>query len=81
MPTQAPSSRDKILDVAEALFARRGFAGVGMREVAAAAGLGKSSLFHHFRGKTELYFNVLERVIARFAERFAPVLAAQSGPA
>ncbi len=26
------SSRDKILDVAEALFARRGFTGVGLRE-------------------------------------------------
>lgn len=81
MPTQPPSSRDKILDVAEALFARRGFAGVGIREVAGAAGLGKSSLFHHFRGKTELYFEVLGRVIGRLRERFAPVLAAEIDPA
>ena len=81
MAAQPLSSRDKILDVAEALFARSGFAGVGMREVAAAAGLGKSSLFHHFRGKTELYFEVLGRVIGRFRERFAPVLAAGTEPA
>jgi TetR/AcrR family transcriptional regulator len=69
---QASSSRDKILDVAEALFARRGFAGVGLREVAASVGLGKSSLFHHFRSKAELYLAVLRRVFERIDERAAP---------
>ncbi len=64
-----PSSREKILEVAEALFARRGFAGVGLREVAAQVGLGKSSLFHHFRSKTELYLAVLDRVLLRNEER------------
>ncbi len=47
----APSSREKILDVAERLFSRGGYAGVGLREVAEQAGLGKSSLFHHFNTK------------------------------
>ena len=75
-----PTSRDKILDVAEALFARRGFEGIGMREVAEAAGLGKSSLFHHFRSKAQLYLAVLERVLARIEERLAPVLAAPLRP-
>ena len=32
------ASRDKILDAAEDLFARRGFAAIGMREVAEVAG-------------------------------------------
>ena len=59
------SSREKILEAAEALFARRGFAGVGLREVADATGLGKSSLFHHFRSKAQLYAEVLGRVLAR----------------
>jgi TetR/AcrR family transcriptional regulator len=80
-PTVPLSSRDKILDVAEALFAQRGFAGVGMREVAEHAGLGKSSLFHHFRSKTELYLEVLGRVIAGFRERLEPVLLAATDPA
>ena len=56
-------SRDKILDAAEDLFARRGFAGVGMREVAEAVGLGKSSLFHHFKSKAELYAAVVGRIL------------------
>ncbi len=74
------SSRDKILDVAEALFARRGFAGVGMQEVADAVGLGKSSLFHHFRSKAQIYLAVLHRVLERIEERLAPAFAAVGDP-
>ena len=70
-----PSSREKILEVAEARFAQRGFAGVGMREVALAAGLGKSSLFHHFETKADLYVAVIERVIARIEAHVLPALA------
>ena len=67
---EAPSSRDKILDVAEALFARRGYAGIGLREVADASGLAKASLFHHFRSKEQLYHEVILRVLLRIRERF-----------
>jgi TetR/AcrR family transcriptional regulator len=76
----SPSSRDKILEVAEALFARRGFSGVGLREVAEAAGLSKSSLFHHFESKLQLYFEVLERVLGRIRERLAPALQSPAAP-
>jgi TetR/AcrR family transcriptional regulator len=75
-----PTSRDKILDVAEALFARRGFEGVGMREVAEAAGLGKSSLFHHFRSKAQLYLAVLDRLLAQLDERLRPAFEASGSP-
>ncbi|MCX8073813.1 MAG: TetR/AcrR family transcriptional regulator [Candidatus Binatia bacterium] len=71
-----PSSREKILDAAELLFAQRGFAGVGMREVAEAVGLSKSSLFHHFRTKVELYAAVAARILAAFEERTAEIVAA-----
>ncbi len=63
-----PSSRAKILDTAEALFAARGFRGVGLREVAEKVGLGKSSLFHHFPSKLSLYVAVLERILTRMDE-------------
>lgn len=81
MAAQPPSSRDKILDVAEARFARRGFAGVGMRELAESAGLSKSSLFHHFRSKHQLYFEVLGRVLVRIQQRLAPALVQPVDPA
>jgi len=76
-----PTSREKILDVAEALFARRGFAGVGLREVAQEVGLGKSSLFHHFAsGKQQLYNEVLIRVQSRNHERTSLTLRPEGSP-
>ncbi len=75
-PGEPSASQQKILEVAEALFARRGFAGVGVREVAEMAGFSKSSLFHHFRSKVQLYEAVLARVLTRIEERLAPALAA-----
>ncbi|MCG8590084.1 MAG: TetR/AcrR family transcriptional regulator [Proteobacteria bacterium] len=56
------------------MFARRGFNGVGLREVADGAGLGKSSLFHHFRGKVHLYTEVVSNVFGRLEERLGPAL-------
>ena len=69
-------SRDKILDAAEDLFARRGFAGIGMREVAEASGLGKSSLFHHFKSKAEMYAAVVGRILDHLDEQLTAALAA-----
>ncbi len=74
------SSRDKILDVAEVLFARRGYAGVGLREVAEQAGLGKSSLFHHFKSKDALYGEVLGQVLGRIKLVLKPVVASDVAP-
>jgi TetR/AcrR family transcriptional regulator len=59
----APQTRERILDVAEALFAARGFAGTSMREIASAVDLRAASLYNHFAGKEELYAAVLERGI------------------
>ncbi len=75
------TSREKILDVAEALFARRGYAGVGLREVADGVGLGKSSLFHHFPTKLDLYNEVMGRVLARLDERIPPAIRSHAGHA
>jgi len=72
---QPLSSREKILEVAERRFAQRGYAGVGLRELASAAGLGKSSLFHHFASKAALYLAVLDRVLERIETRIGPALA------
>ncbi len=64
-PLAAPSSREKILEVAESAFAASGYGCVGMRLIASTVGLSKSALFHHFPTKLELYGEVLDRVIER----------------
>ena len=51
----------------------------GLRELAEGAGLGKSSLFHHFRSKAEIYLAVLARVLERIEERLGPIVAGGGG--
>jgi len=74
------TSRDKILDAAETLFAKRGYAAIGLRELAEVVGLGKSSLFHHFRTKAQLYAAVTARILVRIEGRLVRSLAAGGDP-
>jgi AcrR family transcriptional regulator len=55
------STRERLLDVAEALFAQRGLAGTAVRDIAREAGLTAPSLYNHFDGKQALYDAVLAR--------------------
>ena len=57
--------RDRILDVAEALFQERGYTAVAMREIAEAAGIRTASLYYHFPSKEELFVSVRERMFER----------------
>ena len=74
------SARDKILDAAEALFARRGYAAVGMSEIAEAVGMSKSSLFHHFRTKAQLYAATADRILRVIEAALTSALAAGGTP-
>lgn len=50
----APGTRARILAAALGVFGQRGYAGAGMREIAAAAGLTEGALYHYFGGKEDL---------------------------
>jgi AcrR family transcriptional regulator len=52
-PAQARrrSRRDEILEIAVQLFAARGYHGVSMDDIGAAAGVTGPALYHHFAGK------------------------------
>jgi TetR/AcrR family fatty acid metabolism transcriptional regulator len=55
--------RERILDVARALFEERGYQGATTAQIAAAAGVPEGTLFEDFRTKRDLVFAVLERDI------------------
>jgi AcrR family transcriptional regulator len=58
---ETESTHERILDVAERLFARKGFAGTAVRDIAREAALTAPSLYNHFDGKQALYEAVLAR--------------------
>ncbi len=61
-------TEERILDAAEACFARKGYAGTTLRDVADAVGIRIPSLYNHFSSKENLYRAVLERGIAPIME-------------
>jgi AcrR family transcriptional regulator len=54
-----PSRREELLAIAARLFASRGFAGVTMADVGAAAGISGPALYHHFQSKESLLGEML----------------------
>lgn len=53
------NTRARILKLAQAQYYGGGYAGIGLRELAEDLGLSKPALFHHFRGKQDLFFAML----------------------
>ena len=58
--TDDPVARARILAAAEALFAEHGFAGVGVRQIAASAGVNGAMIHYYFGNKENLYVAVIE---------------------
>jgi len=57
----APEKRAAILDAAAAEIAEHGLGGASINRVIAAAGMSKSSFYHYFEGKDDLYGAVTQR--------------------
>jgi AcrR family transcriptional regulator len=56
------SVRTRILDTAARLFTERGYETVHVSDVARAAGVGKATLYEHFKSKSELFLECLDRL-------------------
>src|SRR5262245_45027500 len=54
---------ESLLDVAVRVFTERGFDGTSMEQLAQAAGITKSTIYHHVAGKDELLGRSLDRAL------------------
>lgn len=79
MKTGDGSGAGKILDTAERLFAKKGFASVSMNEIANAAGASKANIFHHFGSKKDLYIAVARRCMSDCADEMTCALNGAAG--
>lgn len=62
------ASRESILQAAAELFSQRGYAGVGVDELAARSGIAKTAIYHYFGSKDGLLAAVLERTAAAWID-------------
>ncbi|MEO3976603.1 TetR/AcrR family transcriptional regulator [Streptomyces sp. CAU 1734] len=65
------ATRAALVSAARALFAERGYAGVGTEEIVRAAGVTRGALYHQFRDKTDLFDATVRTVEAELTERIA----------
>jgi AcrR family transcriptional regulator len=69
-PRRVTYTADSLLDVAVGVFNERGYDGTSMEDLARAAGITKSSIYHHVKSKEEL----LERGVNRALDALAASL-------
>jgi AcrR family transcriptional regulator len=60
----------QILDAASKCFARNGFHGTSMNELAREAGMSVGHIYHYFEGKEAIIAAIVRREVARQLERF-----------
>lgn len=66
-------SKEYILQTALSLFARLGFDGVSMRDLAKSVNMSTSAVYHHFPNKQALYLSVVHFAFAKQASAFDQV--------
>jgi AcrR family transcriptional regulator len=62
-PEEATQARERILDAAEAEFARKGFEGARIDKIAEAAGVNKALIYYYFKGKKALLEELVQRLL------------------
>lgn len=73
----ATARREQLLEVALEVFARAGYHGASMNDVAEAAGVTKPVLYQHFESKRELYQALLDEVGTRLLNAITSATAGQ----
>jgi AcrR family transcriptional regulator len=57
------ATREQLLDAARVVFARAGYHGASVEEIASQAGYSTGALYSNFEGKEDLFLALLERVL------------------
>ncbi len=78
--TKTPVLPEKILTVAARLFATHRFHEARMEDIAAAAEVGKGTLYRYFKDKEELYLALLERAAEQLSQCLSQAQERESHP-
>ena len=73
-------TRQKLIDIARQLFAKRGVANTTMNDIAVAAGKGRRTLYTYFNSKEEVYSAVIESELERLSDKLDEVAAMKMRP-
>jgi len=66
-PAKTSGTRDRILAIAREQFARKGFTGTSIADIAGALGTTTAALYYHFSSKADILVALLEEPMAAYA--------------
>src|SRR5277367_3243470 len=72
------NTRERLLRAARSVFARSGFHGASVEEVASEAGFSTGALYSNFSGKEDLFLVLMEREIDEYAREIADAVSARA---
>ena len=73
-------TRQKLIDIARQLFAKRGVANTTMNDIAVASGKGRRTPYTYFNSKEEVYSAVIESELERLSDKLDEVAAMKMRP-
>ena len=73
-------TRQKLIDIARQLFAKRGVANTTMNDIAVASGKGRRTLYTYFNSKEEVYSAVIQSELERLSDKLDEVAAMKMRP-
>jgi AcrR family transcriptional regulator len=75
------NTRERLLSAARSVFARRGFHGASVEEIASEAGFSTGALYSNFEGKEDLFLVLMEREIDEHAREVSEAVRARASVA
>lgn len=72
---ESSKGREELVEVAVELFARNGFAGTSIRDIADAVGRSVSNVYHYFENKEALWLAILEQSVKTLPEDLRAAIA------
>ncbi len=77
---RSEATRAALLEVARRLFTDPGYAAVSTEQIVREAGVTRGALYHHFKGKQDLFRAVFEEIEQEMAGRVATAALAETDP-
>jgi AcrR family transcriptional regulator len=77
---QFEATRRKLIKVSRRLFVRRGYAGTSIEDICRAANVTRGGLYHHFKGKDDIFRAVFEQLEGELLEKCAAAADAEPRP-
>ena len=77
--TADTATKDRILDAAVDVFARKGYHGAGVEDIVAASGTSKGAFYHYFASKQAIFLTLMDNLAEAVERGVEAAIAAEQG--